>query len=68
MTALVLSPAELHGIYSLIIQREIDNWCQREPSHLSELLNCNMGSKTLASKCKYSKGKQNTQNTRNFQV
>jgi len=68
MTALVLSPAELHGFYPLIIQREIDNWCHKGVESSSELLTCNMGSKTLASKCKYSKGKVNTQNTRNFQV
>jgi hypothetical protein len=56
MTALVLSPAELHGFYPLIIQREIDNWCHKGVESSSELLTCNMGSKTLASKCKYSKG------------
>jgi hypothetical protein len=43
MTALVLSPAELHGFCQLIIQRGLGHYCLREPSHLRGCLTRKMG-------------------------
>ena len=64
MTALVLSPAELHGIYSLIIQREIDNWCHKGVESSKRLLNSQNGVERRL----HSKSEQNKQNTGIIQI
>jgi hypothetical protein len=67
MTALVPSPAELHGVCPLIIRERLIIGVIREPSHLSGFPTAVWG-EDRASKCTYSKGEQKTWNTGNFQV
>jgi hypothetical protein len=64
MTALVLSPAELHGFCPLITQRDLGHWCHKGVESSKRLLNSQNGVERRL----HSKSEQNKQNTGIIQI